>query len=411
MLKKMAVFASLLSLFMLTTFCRAQDQKHYLMPEITFLKGYPLATVSKIFRNIAQARSDLHENNLTGAKAALERTIINIKFMRETSPASQIRDYIWIARKHLPSEDTERIMKDFIAIEAALRRIEETRFVQDAEEYIDKARESVDKKYRDKADTELKLADKALIHSELNLPMSITEEYVISARDFLGQNLPQQADHDLRNAEDQLQFMAVDLYAPLPYARKGLSNAAKNFANKDYSAAKKDLEQAGHYLKEAAARGDDKTRQEAEKLLKDLAAFKNKLEKTGKTGEIHIKSLWERTRALAERDAEYTILIVKKATTINKTRGDVIDAKLHVLNAETYQLTEGNVKQANREIEAAEKNLSNALSGSDEQTKKQLSEINAELRVLRSESNKQSDAIRSRYRGIQDRLYQLIYKK
>jgi len=410
-MKQLIALLTLVSIFFFSHLSQARENTAALPPEITFTEGYPLTSVSRISREIAKARGDIHENNLNDAAEALNRASVGIKFIRESSPAARVRDYVWVARRHLPFEDTEKIMKDFVAIHAALKDMERTRFVQNAEEYIDRATISLEKKDRDKAKTELELADKALLYSELNPPLSITEDFITSAQGFLKQGLPEKADLDLKNAEDQLQFMVTDLYSPLPQARKSIWSSSRHFADREYSTAKKDLERAEVFLKKAMRSGDVKTRQQAGKLLRDLTVLKDRVEKGGKTGEAHIKSLWERTRALAERDAEYMTLAAGKIETIGGVKKDIINARMHILNAKAYQLTEGNVRRARREMEEAEKYLDNAMAKADEDTRRQLLEINTEVRRLGSESDKKEQAVRNLYMDIDNRLYHLVYNK
>jgi hypothetical protein len=123
-----------------------------------------------------------------------------------------------------------------------------------------------------------------------------------------------------------------------------------------------------------------------------------------------MESLWERVKALAERDAEYAVLVVRKAEKVNPVQKDIIDAKMYVLYAESYHLTAGDTRKAQAEIDKAEAYLKNAMSQSDEATKSRLSEIEKELNGLRSELNEKNETVRGRYRHIEEELSRLIRK-
>ena len=78
-------------------YSQAKEKEDRMLPEITLIGGDPLSSVSGILRNIAEARSDLHEDNLSGAKEAVSQAYTDIRFIRTFSPVAQVKNYIWIA--------------------------------------------------------------------------------------------------------------------------------------------------------------------------------------------------------------------------------------------------------------------------------------------------------------------------
>ena len=409
-MKKIFIVIILMSMLLIPYYSQAKEKEDRMLPEITLIGGDPLSSVSGILRNIAEARSDLHEDNLSGAKEAVSQAYTDIRFIRTFSPVAQVKNYIWIAKKHLSYEDSESLMKDLIVIHTALSALDKTHYVENVNEYIDKAMKSLEKKDKEAARVELEMANKALGYSGSDLPLLMSEEYIGSAREYLRRNEPQKADQVLKNAEQELQFVVIDLYAPLPQARKSLWISSKHYAEGEYAAAKKDLERAGDYLNKALRSGDAKTGEDAKSLLKDLDVLKNKMEKGEKMDKAAIEGLWERTKALAERDAEYMTVILKKVEKIDQVKKDLIDARMHILYAETYNLTTREYRKATMEIEKAEANIKNAMSGADEAVKKQLSAIDNEIQDLKAGVNKKSSALRMHYRDVEEQLYRLIHK-
>jgi hypothetical protein len=394
----------------ISSFAEAADKKNTSPPQITFVGGYPLSSVSGVLRNIAEARGYIHDDKPADAGKALKEARLRLEFIREASPTARVRDYIWVAKKHLSYESSEKVMQDLMAADHSLNALGKTRFVEHARQYINKAMTSLENKNKEDTKVELELADKAIAYPGLDLPLSSAQEDIASAQSFLDQSLPAKADEALNDAEGRLQFVVADLYSPLPGARRSLWASAEHYANREYDAAKKDMKEAGSYLKKAVSSGDAETKTEAGKLLKDLDSIKARAEKREKGTKERIESLWERTKALAERDAEYTALVVRKAETVNQAKKDIINAKMHILYAEAYQLTTGERRKTGAELDKADSYLKNAMSQVDEATKSRLSAIDAEIKELKSELNKKDENIKNRYRDIEEKLDDLIYK-
>ncbi len=402
---------TIVALPFLSSFSEARDEEIVSPPEITFVGGDPLSSVSGVLRNIAEARGYIHDNKPADAGKALKEARLRLEFIREASPTARVKDYIWVAKKHLSYESTEKVMQDLIAANHSLNALGKTRFMEHARQYINKAITSLENKNKGETKVELELADKALAYPGLDLPLSIAQEDIASAQGFLDQSQPAKADGALNDAAGQLQFVVADLYSPLPGARRSLWASAEHYANGEYDAAKRDMKEAGSYLKKAISSGDAETKTEAGKLLKDLDSIKAKVERGEKGTKEHIESLLERAKALAERNTEYTALVARKVETVNQAKKDIINAKMHILYAEAYQLTTGEPRKAGAELDKAEAYLKNAISQVvDEATKSRLSVIDAEIKKLKSELNKKDENVKNRYRDIEDKLYDLIYK-
>lgn len=410
-MKRIATGITLLTFFIVTTLVQAQDKKNTLPPEITFTQGLPLASVSKVLRNITQARNDIHKNDLADAKEVLQRTRLGIEFIRESSPAEQVRNYIWVAKQHLSYEDRDTILQDFIAIHSSLKSLGKMRYVENAKRYINKAMHALKNKDKDSAELDLEFADKAMLDGQLNLPLSIVEGYVVSALEYLTSNEPAKADRALKQAENESQFIVVDLYSSLPRTGGSTGTSKKTSAEREYVLAKKELDRAGEYVGKALRSGDAEIRKEAEGLSGDLVILRGKGEKIGNVEKREIESLWQRTKALAERGAEYTDLIARKVGTISRTKKNLMDAKLHLLYAETYHLTTREKQKAGTELRKAENDLEDAMKQADRATRTQLITLHKELKELQSALNRKDTYIRNLYKTVEEKLVQVIYEQ
>ncbi|HMK49249.1 MAG TPA: hypothetical protein VK435_04290, partial [Thermodesulfovibrionales bacterium] len=111
------------------------------------------------------------------------------------------------------------------------------------------------------------------------------------------------------------------------------------------------------------------------------------------------------------RDTAYMALAARRVETIDKTRDYLINARMHLLYAKTYQFTERDPKRARQEIGRAEEHINGAMSAADATTRKQLSEVTAELRKLESEAGSRDDSIKNGYSNINESLTRLIHNR
>ena len=67
-LSSILVMLSVLSVILLIDFSGAAGEKNAASPEIAFVGGYPLSSISGVLRNIADARSVIHDNKTADAE-------------------------------------------------------------------------------------------------------------------------------------------------------------------------------------------------------------------------------------------------------------------------------------------------------------------------------------------------------
>lgn len=140
-----------------------------------------------------------------------------------------------------------------VPIEADLTELEDFIPVEQAKKHIRKVKKHLKKGDKQAAKEELQAADAALIYTEVELPLAATEKQVIAAENFLAHNQPQAADRALKVAEDNVQFTSSAVFAPIAQARNSLWQASKDYAAKNYEAAKADLAAAGSWLEKVVA--------------------------------------------------------------------------------------------------------------------------------------------------------------
>lgn len=252
----------------------------------------------KVLRHIAQARADIREKNINHAKEELRQSLVLVDIIKASLPTAEVKDRIWLAKKHLSYEDTGTVKKDLIPIYASLDEIEDIVPVEKVRENINKARTYLENGNKTGAIEELNLADQSLLYSEIDLPLANTERHIRDAQGFLSTDNVKKAEEALEKAEDGVQFISINMYSPVSQAKKSLWLATKDYISGDLTAAKRDLNEAKYYLDRAVKRGDAKKMPEAEKLMKDIESVEGKVDKGAKETGQDIKNLYEGVKAL-----------------------------------------------------------------------------------------------------------------
>ena len=366
------------------------------------------SAATKVLRHIAKARGAIHEKDLDQAGKDLKQAHKLIDIIKMSLPTTKVKDHVWVAKKHLDYESTEEVKPDLVPIYAALDEIEDIVPVKQAKKRLDEAKNNLDKGNKKAAKESLEAVDEVLIYTEIDLPLASTEKHIIAAQGMLAQNKPDDADKELKAAEDCVLFISVATEAPLTLAKKSLWQATKDYVAGEYTAAGEELEKAGAYLKKAAKSADEKTRKEADKLDKDIDALKDKVKKGGKATGAAITNLWERSKALSEREAERISTGWQKLRAESKVKKDLIDAKLHIGYAETSQFIAGNADKAGAEIDKARDYLKSASENADSKVKAKINAVEKKVDKAKKDLHNKKEAARIRYEIIKGDLRQLI---
>jgi len=363
---------------------------------------------ARTLRHIAEARTAIHVGNIDQAKENLQqaRTLINI--IKSQRPTAKVHDHIWVAKQHLDYESTEDVAADLIPIDADLTEIEDEVPIEQARKHVQRARGHLKNGNKQAAKKELEAADAALIYTEVDLPLAATEQQVIKAENMLAKNKTADADKALRSAEDGVQHLSEAIFSPVTQARRSIWQATRDYAAKNYAAAKMDLGKASEWLSEAAQSTDKVTRKEAAKLKRDLEAMKKKVSRGDEKTKSALTSLWARSQALAERESENVSTGWAKLRGKSTAKTALIEAKLHLAYAENAQLIQGKTAEAARELDQAQGYLDQAIKTSDKTLAMKIHAMSGALKGLKAALDDKGIKAHARYEKLKSDLRQTI---
>ena len=366
-------------------------------------------TAARVLRHIVDARSAINAKDLGEAKYDMERARTLIDLLKSEQPTAKVRDHIRVAKQHLDYESTEEVTEDLVPIEADLTEIETFVPVATARKHTRFARERLKKGDKAGAKKELEAANAALIYTEVDLPLDTTERQVIIAQKALDNNQPAQADKALDQAEQGVQFLSTAVEAPITQARNSIWQATKDYADKDYAAAKADLAGAGVWLDKAAQSTDKTTRVETTHLKRELEGLQGKIEQKGEQTHASLHHLWQRSQALAEREAETASADWATLRTDSSTKIDLIDAKLHLAYAESDQFMQGKSNEAADELDKARADLELAAKTSNKDLAEKIHALRKQLAQIKDHLDDQGAEAHSRYEIMKAKLRQTIH--
>jgi len=134
------------------------------------------------------------------------------------------------------------------------------------------------------------------------------------------------------------------------------------------------------------------------------------VDKGEKGVEAALKSTWDKSKAIAERDSEYLAARWEESETTLGAEDDLIEAKLHVSFAETYQITTSEPLKADEELDTASSYLGKAMKNAlvDKATQKEIGALKKEVEALRNAPETSGAALEERYDRIEDELRGLL---
>jgi hypothetical protein len=360
--------------------------------------------------HIARARYAVHQQDPDRAIEEIRESLAAMNQIRTVLPTAKAKDYIRVAILHLGYEEPKEVMEDLIPIYASMQAIEDRVRVDVAREHVSKAKKNLEMENKEEAKKEFELANEALIDTETDLPLAHTEARVIKAYGYLVQNESGSADKALASAEKGVRYIGLSIYSPIAKSRKIFQQSSQDFAAGRLEEVSAGLRRAKGYLEEVVNTGDDRVKSEAQKLLKEIVSVEDQLERGSKRTASAIDGLWEKARALSERSAEYVYTDWKELTAGSKTQINLIEAKLHVAYAQTYQDTTGEGEKAKSEIDEAESYLKKAEQDVDDTTRAKLVAIEHELKEAGEHLEGKGHDVRARYEKVKAELSALIRK-
>jgi hypothetical protein len=233
---------------------------------------------TKVLRHISGARADIHRNNLNSAKHELIKAQRMLAFINSVRPTEKVRDQIWVVGDQLAYKSAQEVAVNLIPIYASLDEISGMISVEKAKIHINKARGYLEQKNKKGAKQELEEADKALIFTEVDMPLASTEKYVKEAEGYLQKGNSKKADEALDAAEDGVQMISIGVYGPVAQANRGYWAASKKYVAGKYAAAKEDLASAKNYAQKSLSSADKEVKDKADNLLKDINDLEKKIE-------------------------------------------------------------------------------------------------------------------------------------
>jgi hypothetical protein len=363
-------------------------------------------TAVVVLRRIAEARSAIHRNAANRARRDLDEATRLMETIRNELSTAPTRNLIGIARRHLEYEDAAKVRGDLPTIQDALDAISVYFPTDRAKEHVDRAGGCLERQDKKCADHELALADGSLVITEVEQPLARAERYVERAQAFLAAGKPEKADKSLAIAEQRAMPLFTGLRSPLLLARQSTWLAFRNYSAAQRGHAGPYLEQARNYLNRAASVGGAKGREEAGRLSQEIAGLEKNQEGKKPIAEQALRAVWEKSVALAERATAYIAAGLTEEEAEVKGEDSLIEARLHVAYAETYQVTTGEPDKAAKELDRAYSYLQKAEKSrlADPADLKKLHSIGNKLKDLMSMPEKHGAAVRERYETIKEEL-------
>ena len=130
------------------------------------------------------------------------------------------------------------------------------------------------------------------------------------------------------------------------------------------------------------------------------------MKKGSKETKISLNNLWERGRALAEREAEKATCEFQALRNESTLKTDLIEAKLHLAYAQSYQLTSGNLKNAQDEYKNVIIYLDTALNDADKEPIGKLGSIVEKINTIKKEVKRIKIELKHKEKDATDMLYE-----
>ena len=357
--------------------------------------------------HIAQARAYIHKHALQKAKNEVTEAQRLMHALRYDLSSTVAGERISIARRHLEFETTGKVMQDLPAVYRAIEQMKGYLATDDAKRHVTKAESFLKTGDKVNADRELALAQNSLPAIEEELPLLTTEKYLAAAARQLSAGDPKKADLALEVAERSM--LAATAETPIQRAERNLRQATREYATGHLPEAKTDLDQAAQYLAMAARTGLETAQEEIGKLTEEIVRLKGQIAKGDKDRQSIVQSFWERGKALAERSGDYLVARLESEKR-NPVKENLIEAKMHVAYARSYQLTAGEPELVVKEIERAESYLDQVrkTGPADPVTVRKLAALVKELEYLKLHPAKSEAGTGIRYNAIKTALNDLL---
>ncbi|MCG6867124.1 MAG: YfdX family protein [Thiogranum sp.] len=365
----------------------------------------------KVLRHIAQARADIHNKDADAAQTELDQADKLLAIIRAALPTTSVKDRIWVAKEHLEYEDTQEVLPDLIPIYSSLNEMMDIMPAKAARAQLDEAREHL--KAGDKANARkaLEATDAALQYTEVDLRLSTTRHLVAQARADLGKKKLDEADKALQAAEDGVVLISEGVEQPLFAAKAALYQGLVDLEAGNSDLAKADLQNAIKLLTDAKQSPDAATRDAAGELLGETQQMLTDLQNGDSSVNTHFHRLFERAQAYSDRAVEYLATGWERYRADGQPfKSDLIEARLHLANAQIDLINGHEPDKARKELDAANGFLDKAVEAAGKQAddgsyKKQISDLQKTVKTL---SGDPSGSELAQYTTLQRQLDNMI---
>ncbi len=137
---------------------------------------------------------------------------------------------------------------------------------------------------------------------------------------------------------------------PLAMAHQELKNAHDHFGQQDLDAVHKDLTAANKWLQDSAISQNEKMKEEAAILMKEIALFQQRIDQPAEEKEGVLARLYHRSTALVQRQVQHSMKNFDKASAANTTLKQLIDTRLHFHYAEHDLFVSHDAEGAGKEL-------------------------------------------------------------
>ena len=244
------------------------------------------------------------------------------------------------------------------------------------------------------------------------LGRGVGQQDVKKAQGYLAAGNGGKADKVLKSAERRVMSLYTGLNSPIFWVKQNAWLALKNYSAAGKSnAVKQYLGQARANLKKATAGMSTSGKKEAGELSQEIAGLERKLAGEETVAMSELQAVWEKSRALVERSAAYISSDLAEGETTLRGDYNLIEARLHVAYAETYQVTTLEPEKATKELGMAysylQKAAANKFAGPSDRM--MIGEAEKILLRLKASPEKNNAVVRDRYFTIKMILDDLIY--
>jgi hypothetical protein len=134
-------------------------------------------------------------------------------------------------------------------------------------------------------------------------------------------------------------------------ARIKLSNAFDSYREGDKMSAQTNLEEATAFLNKAAENSSaEKTKKEARKLATEIDKFRDEISQVPARQESILARFWHRASSIIKREADHIIHGYMEISAADKTMKPLLDAKMHLFNAEHDLFVSHDIEEAYDEL-------------------------------------------------------------